>query len=91
MGDLWAAIHDPDGWTLVESRIDGEWRAIQIDQEFGLDEVGILLQILQPLAEARIPIMAYSTYRTDYVFVNQNLVEAAVIALQDSGHEVAGI
>ena len=84
----WATIHDQDGWTLIESSPTGEWNAIQIDQEFGLDEIGILLQFLQPLAAAEIPIMAYSTYKTDYVFINCNHLSRAVQSLQVAGHQV---
>ena len=86
--DRWATIHDHDGWTVIESSPIGEWRAIQIDQEFGLDEIGILLQLLQPLADAQIPIMAYSTYKTDYVFINSKHLPNAAQALQEAGHEV---
>jgi hypothetical protein len=86
--DRWAAIRDHDGWTLIEPNSSGVWRAIQIDQEFGLEEVGILLQLLQPLATAQIPIMAYSTYKTDYVFIDSKHLLNAAEALKEAGHEV---
>lgn len=89
--DCWAVIHDHDGWTIITSNEEGTWKAIQIDQEFGLDEVGVLLQILQPLADAQVPIMAYSSYRTDYVFVKMNKVQAATDALREAGHEVTQV
>jgi uncharacterized protein len=87
--DQWSTIHDHDGWTVIESSPTGEWNAIQIDQEFELDEIGILLQLLQPLAIAKIPVMAYSTYKTDYVFINSKLLSKAVQSLKEAGHEVS--
>ena len=86
--DQWAIIHDQDGWTLIERSPSGDWSVIQIDQEFGLEEVGILLQLLQPLATAQIPIMAYSTYKTDYVFIDSKHLLNAAEALKEAGHEV---
>jgi hypothetical protein len=86
--DQWAIIHDQDGWTLIERSPSGDWSVIQINQEFGLEEVGILLQLLQPLAAANIPIMAYSTYKTDYIFINSKQLDNAVQALKEAGHEV---
>lgn len=86
--DQWATIHDQDGWTHIEPSPSGDWSAIQIDQEFGLEEVGILLQLLQPLAAASIPIMAYSTYKTDYVFINSQHMSMAIQALTAANHEV---
>ena len=88
--DHWAVIHDNDGWTVVAACDTGIWQAIQIDQQFGLDEIGVLLQLLQPLAGAKVPIMAYSSYRTDYLFIKMNQVQVAVEALMQAGHKVVG-
>ena len=86
--DQWATIHDQDGWTLIEPSPSGDWSAIQINQEFGLEEVGVLLQLLQPLAAASIPIMAYSTYKTDYIFISFKHLPTAIQALTAANHEV---
>ena len=88
--DCWAVIRDQDGCTVIREQEAGAWRAIQIDQEFGLDVVGVLVQILNPLAAAGIPIMAYSSYKTDYVFVDATHLPAALGALTGAGHEVIG-
>lgn len=88
--DYWAVIRDQDGCTVIREQEAGSWRAIRIDQEFGLDVVGIMLQILNPLAAAGIPIMAYSSYKTDYVFVDATHLPAALIALTRAGHKVVG-
>lgn len=88
--DCWAVIRDRDGCTVIREEEAGPWRAIRIDQEFGLDVVGVLVQLLNPLADAGIPIMAYSTYKTDYVFVDATHLPAALVALTSAGHEVVG-
>lgn len=88
--DCWAVIRDQDGCTVIREQEAGSWQAIRIDQEFGLDVVGILLQIVNPLAAAGIPIMAYSSYKTDYVFVDATHLPAALGALTSAGHEVVG-
>ncbi|MEX1275640.1 MAG: ACT domain-containing protein, partial [Bacteroidota bacterium] len=53
------------------------WRCIKIEGEFTLDDVGVMVSVLQPLAEANISILATSTFNTDYVFVrDEQLVHA---------------
>ena len=49
-----------------------------------------LSSIVGPLAEADIPIFAISTYDTDYVFVKEELAEAAAEKLEQAGHRVVG-
>ncbi len=63
------------------------WRCLKVDGEMNLREVGVLSSILQPLAEAKIPVFAISTFNTDYVFVMEEHLVNAVQALQKVGHE----
>ncbi|MBI3586200.1 MAG: ACT domain-containing protein [Ignavibacteriales bacterium] len=63
------------------------WRCIKIEGQFKLNEVGVLESVLKPLAEANIPIMATSTFNTDYVFVMEENLVNAVHTLQKTGHE----
>ncbi len=86
--DCWAVMRDQDGCTVIREQEAGSWRAIRIDQEFGLDVVGVLVQLLNPLADAGIPVMAYSTYKTDYIFVDATHLATALVALTGAGHEV---
>jgi hypothetical protein len=48
--------------------------------------VGVLISVLGPLALASIPILAMSTFDTDYVLVMSDRVEEAVSALKNVGH-----
>ena len=63
------------------------WRCLKVDGEMKLQEVGILASMTQPLAEAKIPLFAISTFNTDYVFVMEEHLVNAVQALQKAGHE----
>lgn len=49
---------------------------------------GVLASVLQPLAVAGVPILAMSTFDTDYVFVKHDDLALATEALIAAGHEV---
>jgi len=50
----------------------------------------VLASFIQPLAEARIPIFAISTFDTDYVLIKRENVGQALVALIAAGHEKVG-
>jgi hypothetical protein len=52
-----------------------------------LSEVGVLASLTAPLSKARIPILAVSTFDTDYLFVMEENLIRAVQAIQKAGHE----
>jgi hypothetical protein len=61
------------------------WRCLMLQGPFAFDQTGILLQVLQPLAEAKIGIFAVSTFDTDYVLVKDEAFERAKRMLVESG------
>ena len=63
------------------------WTALKLEGPFPFAMTGVLASIVQPLADARIPIFAVSTFDTDYVLVKQENVEQAVKVLEAAGHE----
>ncbi len=63
------------------------WKCMKVVGEMGLKEVGVLASITGPLAEAKIPMLAVSTFNTDYIFVMEENLVHAVQALQKVGHE----
>ena len=63
------------------------WRCIMVEGPLKLEEVGVLASLTEPLASAQVPIIAVSTYNTDYVFVQEEQLVHAVQALQKAGHE----
>lgn len=62
------------------------WTALKLEGPFPFSMTGVLASFLQPLAEARIPIFAISTFDTDYVLIHRENVEQAVAALGAAGH-----
>ena len=49
---------------------------------------GILASLVNPLAEARVNIFAFSTHDTDYVLVPAVRLDEALAALAAAGHRV---
>ena len=65
-----------------------EWSCLMLQGPFPFHMTGVLLQVLQPLAAARIGIFAISTFDTDYVLVKQHDFEDARRALIEAGMTV---
>ena len=70
-------------------REDG-FRCLAVRGPFAFDVVGVLASLAAPLARAQIPILAISTFDTDYLFVRQTHLARAVRALRRAGHVVSG-
>jgi hypothetical protein len=67
-------------------RIELGWVALRLEGPFPFSMTGVLASFLEPLAEAKIPIFAISTFDTDYVLVKREDLERAVTALEAAGH-----
>lgn len=63
-------------------------RALKAEGSFDFSQVGILVAILNPLAEAGISIFAVSTYDTDYVLVREPELAPALAVLRAAGHSI---
>ena len=83
--DVCTADRMPDG-ALAERG----WVALKLEGPFPFSMTGVLASFLQPLAEARIPIFAISTFDTDYVLINLANLDQAVEVLGAAGHEKVG-
>jgi uncharacterized protein len=69
-------------------KAEASWIGFKLLGSFTFYE--FLTSIVEPLAQADIPIFVISTYDTDYVFVKEEQVEAAVDKLQQAGHRLVG-
>jgi len=67
---------------------EGGWRALKMIGPLEFTMVGVLAAILNPLAEARVSILAISTYDTDFILVAEPDLRAALAALHEAGHQV---
>jgi hypothetical protein len=95
-----AVVRTPDELSLVLSEelcsggrlppgalVEPGWIALQLRGPFPFSLTGVLSSFLQPLAEAKIPIFAISTFDTDYVLIKRENWPKAVTALRAAGHE----
>jgi hypothetical protein len=69
-------------------RTERDWVAMKLEGPFPFSMTGILASFVQPLAEAKIPIFAVSTYDTDYVLIKRERIGEAVDVLRKAGHEL---
>lgn len=70
----------------VDPRCSRGFRCLKLLGPFALEETGILLALIAPLAEKGVPVFAVSTYDTDYVLVPAAQLDAALDALRAAGH-----
>jgi hypothetical protein len=70
----------PDG-----VRAERGFRTLMVCGPLPFDAVGILAAITAALSAAAIPLLAISTFDTDYVLVRDERVEAAIAALRAAG------
>jgi hypothetical protein len=88
-------------WTPTETSIictvdlapsDGivntPWRCLRVNGPVNLALTGILASLVNPLADARVNIFAFSTHDTDYVLVPAVRLDEALSALAAAGHRV---
>jgi len=65
-----------------------DWRGLQVAGPLAFELTGVIAALSRPLAEADIPIFSLSTYDTDYILVQQDLLVQACAVLSTHGHTV---
>lgn len=76
----------PAGAVPAGEQVESDWRALKVEGPLAFNMVGVLAAILAPLADAGVVILALSTFDTDYIFVKQGQLSAALQALRSAGH-----
>jgi len=74
----------PDGAT-----VEASWRCLRVVGPLDLALTGVLASLVGPLAEARVNIVAFSTYDTDYLLIPQVRLAEGVATLTAAGHRLA--
>lgn len=64
------------------------WVCLKLEGPFPFSQTGVLLSFIEPLSSSGIPILAISTYDTDYVLVQEESSDTAIELLKRSGHEM---
>lgn len=65
------------------------WRALKVTGPFAFSEIGVLAALAAPLAEAKVSVLAISTFDTDYLLVSEGQLHVAISALIGAGHRIA--
>jgi uncharacterized protein len=68
--------------------VNTPWRCLRVNGPVNLALTGIFASLVNPLAEARVNIFAFSTHDTDYVLVPAVRLAEALAALAAAGHRV---
>lgn len=95
-GDGWQVlVRAPEGLTVVREAPpagppeEERWIAFYGGATaHDLDVPGMLAAIVEPLAEAAVPVFVASTVHADLVLVPRQRRERAVMALREAGHQV---
>lgn len=93
-GGFSAVVRTPGELSVVceEGRVpegvkaERGWGVIELVGPFDFGLTGVLASVLGPLAEAKVPIFAISTFDTDWVLIPGEHIEKAVRALTAAGH-----
>jgi uncharacterized protein len=64
------------------------WRLLKVHGPFVLTETGVLAALASPLAEAKVSLLAISTFDTDYLLVASDTLSTAISALERAGHKI---
>jgi uncharacterized protein len=72
----------------AEGIVNTPWRCLRVNGPVNLALTGILASLVNPLAEARVNIFAFSTHDTDYLLVPAVRLDEALPALAAAGHRV---
>lgn len=64
------------------------FRCLRVQGTLDFEQVGILASLSGALARAGISLLAVSTFDTDYLFVPEAALSAAIAALAGAGHAV---
>ncbi|HRC85206.1 MAG TPA: ACT domain-containing protein [Thermoanaerobaculia bacterium] len=68
-----------------------EFRLFEFLGPLPFSAVGVLASVVEPLAKARISILALSTYDTDYLLVRDTHLAQACQVLAEAGHQLLDV
>lgn len=75
--------------TIGEGIIcSNDWYILKITGTLNLFLIGVIAGIADILKEKKIPILAISTYDTDYFMIRHKDLHPAIEALEEKGHKV---
>jgi hypothetical protein len=78
----------PELIQLDSDESDTDWRVLEVLGPLQLSMVGIMAQIGNVLATAKVSIFIVSTFETDFFLVKQKDLQIASTALEQDGYKV---
>ncbi|MEU8655535.1 ACT domain-containing protein [Actinoplanes philippinensis] len=78
----------PNDRVPAGAEVDTAWRCLRV-ADLTLAMTGVLASLVGPLAEARVNIVTFSTFDTDYLLVPTVRLTEAVNTLTAAGHRIA--
>jgi hypothetical protein len=69
--------------------VDRGWTVLEVMGPLDFSLSGVIASLIQPLADAQVPIFVISTFESDYVLIRSADLARAADALEDAGHEFA--
>jgi hypothetical protein len=72
----------------VPGPVQGPLVGVYVDEPLDFSQVGILVGLLKPLADAGIPVLTVSTYDTDWVLLESSKAAAASSVWRAAGYQV---
>ncbi|GIG88982.1 ACT domain-containing protein [Plantactinospora endophytica] len=78
----------PADQVPADATVQTPWRCLRVAGPLDLALTGILASLVVPLADARVNIVAFSTYDTDYLLVPSVRLAEALEALRQFGHRI---
>jgi hypothetical protein len=74
----------------ADATVETPWRCMRVVGPLDLALTGVLASLIGPLAEARVTIVTFSTYDTDYLLVPTVRLREALDTLTAAGHRITG-
>src|SRR5512146_2995500 len=78
----------PSARVPDDAVIETPWRCLRVVGPLDLALTGVLASLIGPLADARVNIVAFSTYDPDYLLIPQVRLTEAVDTLTAVGHRL---
>ncbi|MEU8166605.1 ACT domain-containing protein [Micromonospora sp. NPDC049004] len=80
----------PTDRVPAKAVVETTWRCLRVVGPPGVDGTGTLAALVDPLAAARVSVVTFSTFDTDYVLVPTVRLTEGRAALERAGHRVLG-
>lgn len=78
----------PAALVPAGATVETPWRCLRVTGPLDFALTGVLASLVGPLAQARVNILAFSTYDTDYLLVPSVRLAEALDTLGAAGHRI---